>query len=410
MMKQEKSPESLDQLYSFFCRGKLDEVVAFFDGMSEEKRAEYKPYCLDWCNRINETIKRHQAGEKAPFFQRLETWPHEALKTGILGLVAVADWKAVRRWSSDYLDLQASVKVIASRKPSWTLDMLEGVSRRNPFYYEDQIVCWRMYRQLVKEGSCQSRWSSLMTCFMFEAMYTTTNDCISQSSWKPLNHHGIPILRQLLEDEELITDGIPKLFEMERFPTSWTLTSHDYYHRWKDAIVELIRMNRLETKRVIQWCRTALNRNYTDHQNRWYIELLDRIFKEGLASFDIAMAVDFCKYSSATPKLFGLRRIEELFRSGSNHDEQILSIIPYFLRERKFWAQKGLAILRKIGKRNAKVRSEMLQILMDGTGHPEPAVQEKSIHLLDDFNGWTDKRIPEQLKSVVEQLPSSVKQ
>ncbi|MCL2742476.1 MAG: DUF6493 family protein [Planctomycetaceae bacterium] len=393
-------------------------LAHYFDGMSEEKRSEYTPFCLEWYKFLKKTCLSEYPYKLPKFFHEGSSVNHAflAVKTAILACCTQKEIEKVLRENGPALLEAEFEEVMCSRRPAWLADILLWMGGNPALGVWAQQDYWHIYRRFVREKIVKPIKNDLWIRTMFTAMLFDTQD---HCDWK-----AISLFDQLHADPELLETDIWYYFDFARFPNGWNLTSRDGHFSWeretrkgedwKGTICTLIQSGEMPKQRVIDGCFQSLGRQFSDHESKWYVQLLELLIDRLQISDD--ELVDDSRYISLlhnlnpAPRALGLKILERLFKSGKIQDGTVVEQAAGILREpAKAKAKKSIGMLEKIAKRNSNLHGEVFHALVEGLQHEAAEIQQASLELLLKYDALNDTAVAESVTRIAESLAPSVR-
>ncbi len=288
------------------------------------------------------------------------------------------------------------------------------ISRLRDMSVDDAEDFWRQYRRLVRKKEIEPIRNEALARAMFSAMIRDAMD------WNQF----IAIADQLRRDKDLLESDIWLLFEFERFPQGWNLTSWDTHFSswkkeerkgedWKGTICTLIEEEAIQKNRVLEGCFRSLTRPFTDYESKWYVGLLELMIKRGIVTVEEeaedARFLGLLDNPNASPRGLGLKVLEQLIKEKLIADKDVLHYIPaIFLEPVKGKAKKAITLLNGIAKTNDKMWPEVCRMAVNGLRHEAAEIQQTALDLLLKYDGFTDLEVGKSVQNLMPSLPASV--
>lgn len=386
-------------------------VIEYFNGMPEETRREHFSFC-EKCYEYFRSVFYRLPDDPEIVNDRIRTkCLLDSLHAAENAVYATADWGRIQQMTmfphNIYEDLDA---ILRSRKPDWTLSLVERIAelRIGGTMVDWTRNHWSLYRSYVQEGIVESSSAEVMTLLLFNAFA----DPGRPGETEP------PIMQRMQLDPDLLSSEIWSIFQISEYPENWSYTSHDKQGAWNTFFCELAASNPDDRHRIVEGCFQALKNDLTDHQTRWFVQLLILFQKNQLLGDDEIRRTgrldELLHHSLPTPRSFGLAVFERLFKAGLTDERELLDRSRQLLREgTKSKAKKALGFLKKqLSLKNTAqkttARQEIFQLLLSGLSNENVEIQESSLDLLSKHGALDDSAIRESVHGLVDSLAPSV--
>ena len=396
------------------------EIGKFFNGMSETHRAELAPFCVGWFHFLKKSCPFGSSLLMPPFFPEKSSVQNAFLAAKV-AVIACCSYKDIQKILKDdgglFIDEPVEV-VLHSRQPKWINEFLLFIAQLPGMMDVSSWKYWRIYRKFIQEGIIKPVRNDYWTRTMVPAMlFDTYYDDSGRRK-------GESLAEQLKNDLGLLESDIWYLFDFERFPTGWNLTSWDAHFSWekerrkgedwKGTICTLVQNGEISKERVIDGCFQSLGRPFSDHESKWYAQLLEQMV-DRLPILDDELVsdsryLDLIHNANPTPRSLGLKILERLFKSGKIADKDVISLAAIMFTEpAKGKAKKAVGILEKIAKRNSDLRGDVFQSLLDALQHEATEIQQAAVDLLIKYGGFDDPHISVEVQKIAPSLAASVR-
>lgn len=368
-------------------------VANFFNAMTEKRRAEIAPFCMKWYNYLRKTCPNQYRDKLPPFFPSNASVQHAFLAVQIAVLACCSREEAQKVFrevgAASFIE-KAVEQVLRFRKAPWTSEFLLFIAGLPGILEMTSDDYWRIYRRLVKLEIAKPIHAELWIRCMFSCGMST---------------------KSLKNDPQLLDSDIWAVFELSSFTGNWSPTTYDNGHGAKKAFVALIAEGLLDKQRVIDGCFQSLSQPFTDHQTKWYVQLLELIsLNEEEMRREERRFLDLMNHPNPTPRGLGIRIFESRFKKGLLDEQLALEYAPIILRESvKSKAKIGLAILDKIAAKNIPLRPKAVRAAIEGLRHEHPEIQDATLKLLLKYDGFSDPEIVRQVQSLSDLLPISIR-
>ncbi|MCL2742411.1 MAG: DUF6493 family protein [Planctomycetaceae bacterium] len=393
-------------------------IAEYFDGMTEKERQKHAPFCYEWFKVIeknylgtahNITIildENDDISEVSEKKQQDRLILREIYCRSHAALVATASWSVIDKNDRSWLD-DGIEAILRSRRPDWTLKFLEKRAADIDLHIWRPSPTWILYRKFVHDKIVEPSRADSITELMFAVIAGVRHKHIRKNPESS-------VLNGLQEDPALIDNELWNIFEITTFRRNWSFTTHDSFNHWKDAFCQLIRENTLPQERVLDGCLRSIHRPFTDHQVKWFVQLLERLIAE-LPLCDEVLADDtrflgLLEHSQPTPRGLGLMILERLVKKGEINLKGIAGrLIPVLRESAKTKPKKALAILEKIAAKQSDLRKEIFPVLLEGLQHEEAEIQTASLDLLLKLDAMCTPKIRYAVQKMVPNLSASVR-
>ncbi len=367
-------------------------VAKFFDGMSEERRSEMAPFCMEWYKFLRKAFPNKYKDTPPLFFPADAEVGHayHAIKVTVVACCSYPEIQKVLKEDGAFFIDEAVEKVLWSRRPAWSSDFLLFIAQLPGTSDTTSRFYWRLYRQFVKEKIIAPVKNDFWLRTMFSCKMTAT---------------------QLKNDPGLLESDIWEFFEFTSFPRNWSLTSIDNGNEWKNAIVSLISEKRLDKSRIVDGCFRSIFRPLSDNESKWYVQLLERIpFDKDEMQREEQRFFDLLNHPNPTPRGLGIKILEKRFNGGFLNDKTVLDYIPAVLREPvKAKAKTGITLLEKIAMRNEPLHSKIMQTALEGLKHEAQEIQESTLNFLIKYDGFVCPEVMNSVNNIASSLPASLR-
>ncbi len=380
-------------------------LVKYFDGMSENERKRHSKYCCEYCKAVEkeynatpwETTYRYDedSGIAGATFQGSE----KSKKLGDIwrkaksAVVATASWSTAKDLDRFY-DFEEIERILRSRRPEWTLDFLAKIVEGVDLHYGMETY-WEIYRRFYREGIVKPRRFDSIT----ELMFAVLSGSRFTEQWKrEKGEKGSEVIPALKSDPDLIKHELWHIFGIEAFRRNWCYTTHDRFDKWKDALCELIREKTISSEKVLDGCFAALSRHFTDHQVKWFAQLLERMIEKlPIAENELAVDkrfLDLLDHEHPSPRGLGLKIFERLLKVGAVElDGMAVRLIPALRESVKTKPKKALALLEKMAGKRPDLHSEIFSALLVALEHETTEIQDATMEMLLKFNAFDVPKI-----------------
>ena len=396
-------------------------IVEYFDAMPEKDRQRHAKYCLDYCKAVEkeyigtplETIRDpNEDGfvgttiqHSAKGMKLAEIW--QKAKSSV---VATSSWATLKNVNWFY-ELDEIGPILRSRRPEWTLDFLAKIIGGIELHFRMEPY-WDIYRNFYREGIIQPKRFDSIT----ELMFAVLSGSRFTERWKREKGENVSnVMAGLKNDPDLIKNELWHVFEIEAFRRNWCYTTHDAFNLWKETFCELIANGKIPQNRVIDGCFQALTRPFTDHQLKWFVQLLDMLIEKHLITDD-ELADDAGRYLGlldhihATPRALGLKIVERLLKINRVPVGETVPRLGVMLREPvKAKAKKTLTLLDKIAKGNEKFHGEICLAAIEGLQHELAEIQQMTLDLLLKYRAFDDPALNDAVQKIGPALAASVR-
>ena len=392
---------------------KKTDLAHYFDGMNEAKRSQFAPFCLEWYKFLKKACPNEDSSKLPTFFPEKASVQDAflAVKTAIIACCSRKEIeKVLTENGARCLDTEVEL-IMRSRRPEWLSNFLLWIASLTGIMNVGEYDYWYIYRRFVLEKIIKPVKNDLWIRTMFSAMLFATGNNIDS---KPKT-----LLRQLQDDSGLLEREIWELFAFESFPNGWNLTSSDnHFERkgkdWKGTICELVEKKKIPQKRVLDGCFHSLQQPFSDHESKWYVQILEQMIGE-LPIKDDELVKDkrflgLLDNPNPTPRTLGAAILERLFKAGKISDSEIVAYAPMLLREiAKTKLKKTLGMLDKIAKKNTNLRSDIFSAVLESLQHESADIQSASLDLLMKYGAFADQKIVDAVKNIAPSLAASVR-
>ena len=370
------------------------ELAHYFDGMSETQRSLFAPFCLEWYKFLKKACPNEDLSRLPTFFSGKASVQHAflAVKTAILVCCAQKEIEKVfRENGASFLDNEFEI-IMHSRRPTWLSDFLLWIARDTGLFDVGSEDYWRIYRRFVQEKIVPSVKDDLWTRTMFTAIT------------------GSSIANYLRRDKSLLETDVWELFEFTSFPRNWSLTSCDNGNDWKDAFCALIKKDEIPKNRVMDGCFQSLNRPFSDHESKWYVQMIEQLINHLKISDDElaedSRYLDLLHNGNPTPRSLGQKILERLFKSGKIADKDVIPFAAaMFIEPAKGKAKKAVGMLEKIAKRSSDLRGEVFHALLEAMQHEATEIQQAAVDLLLKYDALENPEIEKSVRKFIPSLP-----
>ena len=391
-------------------------VCDYFDGMTEKERQKHAKYCFEWYQTIEKIFfsegdgiidengvisyvpQREQQGRLTLRDLRWRSqWP----------VIATAGWSVLKGLRGFFVTEEFET-ILRSRRPDWTIHFLEKRAAELDLDFWDRSLEWTVYRRFVHEKIIEPSQADSMTELMFAALSGSRYTEIKTG--KP----GVSVLEELRKDPALIVDGLWNIFEITAFRRNWCFTTHDHFHHWKTAFCELIRDKTLPPDRVLDGCFRAIQRPFSDHHVKWFVQLLERLIAEMPINEDVLAGdprfLSLLELSQPSPRGLGLAILERLLKKDKIDLRGIAGrLVPLLREEARSKPKKVLVILEKIARQRSDLRHEVFDTLLEGLRHETAEIQDASLNLLIGFDAMNDAATCDSVRKMADDLAASVR-
>lgn len=395
-------------------------VVQYFDGMSEKERKRHAKYCYDFCKffekafvstpfdhiykynadgiRKGGTIQASVKGAKLG-----DIWGNAKL-----AVIATASWSTLKELNWFY-DMERVETILRARRPEWTLDFLALLIGRIDLCFHMEVY-WEPYRRFVHEGIVAPKRFDAITELMFAIL---SGSRFAYAYVQGDGEEGSEIMAGLKNDPDLIEHELWHIFEIEAFRRNWCYTTHDRFDKWKDTFCELILEGTIPKEKVFDGCFSALSRNFSDHQSKWFVQLLERMI-EKLSISEQELIGDqrflaLLDHDHSSPRGLGLKILERLLKSDSVKLDGIAARLNSTLRESaKTKPKKAIALLATMLRKRPDLRNEIFESLLTALEHEAVEIQNAALDLLLECNAFENPTIRDAVLERSSLLASSV--
>ncbi|MBL8823002.1 MAG: hypothetical protein JNJ77_10475 [Planctomycetia bacterium] len=390
-----------EELEHLILKGPTEELVAALVKLNEPERKKLSKHLAAMRKKITE---RH--AERNSFMNNLSVyiWGRPEGRRINLAMMGIGPWTETKRIrSTDLLecrhhqnyDPQPLLQILRHRRPDWLPKWVEKELA------ERFVNDWGFIRLLIREGLCPKPQSEqYILGMLFAHLYDRTKS----------------LKDNLLEDPELLTDEIWKIFEL--CPTRGTILdvsditigeSHPDAS-WAVTLKTLAAEGHLDRRRLLEASLGSLTRNTEARNTAWFCkfhELLEPTVEERgrlqttylqLLSHRVpvvvGMALDALKIVESSQQL--------------NVPEFMRSVEVVFHLQPKAHPLAAVKLLGKLATREPKRQRDVAAVLLRGLAHPHAQVQQAIVDLLARFNKACKDVIAEQLSGVITSLAPSV--
>ena len=382
------NPAAIAQLKQLIQTGEAEQVVAFFNGMSEEERRSWSPQVVKL---VKESDLSLPNAEGVFYFHDPEGYRTAILKLEC-AILATANMTEIRKGYKrifpglNEFSEKSVILAFESRKPDWIVEfVIDTMHYDQPMNHQE---IWYSYQSWLNAGVSPRLLDEAVVYRMIQAMANngplmeTIPEEFSQEFWFILEHQfRTPYWFTLCDTAEYSDRVFNKTFV-----------------RWTEE-------KRIDRRRLLDATLASLNFSYSDYEMRWYSNLYRMLQPNAEEKKDCERRYyELLGDRNSSTVALAFEMIMELEKEKQLDDKLFLeSVFPIFGEKPKARSKKALQLAAKIAKRRTDLRATVLQTALAGLQHREGDVQSEAVKILSQYLTSADS---EAIGTIAELLPT----
>lgn len=395
--------------------GSVEETLAFFHGLTEEKRKIFAPHVIRWLDLLEENRQAHYRPELLEQLAENDRLPnyHDLGQAGYAALLACGGISQIKAVRASYI-LPAYLRtVLDDRRPSWSQSYADHLCSHS---FGWAGAYWLRVRGLVLAGICQAPTHENYILGGIEGVFDGPNGSgVGRFGPNPELVANRQALEAVVETHrDWFSGPFWRLFEIEG-ETQISLAARDRFARnkggWTTFLVAIAGHPLFPRDRLLDASLAALNRGFLQFRAGWFSrfhEALKPSVDERLARIDGYLALLGANVQPSVT--FALEALDLIDSRHPLATRKVLSALEPALRSRvKKIARQAITFLERFASREPVERRAVCLGATEALLSEHGDVQGRVLELLEKYGRPDDQELRARLVEFAPAIRSSLR-